>query len=333
MKQIRKVLLTLACIAGGAILYSCGKDPKPETPPVETPDAETVSLKSTDNTQAFNLTHDKDGVHGTVEFNLTANLSNAVKDEITVKFTATCEGINSSKITLTPAEVKIKANSKMSQAVNVKITDWTELAATEEEKSYTVSVKISGVTGADYVSADSKAITATVKKAAKEKGTEPDPGTEPEPGDVTLTMETSLPEGYSYSRDNTAYTFKFWAKDGTSIVENPEENSVIGNGSSDVARDDGMICFEVDFTEVKNFSGLYFQHWGGSYCPQSSEVYYSDNGTDWKYIGKIENGATSTYYAMFSKVLSTRYIKYEMLEPSTAGRIDIRYFGLITKNE
>lgn len=208
------------------------------------------------------------------------------------------------------------------------------MAATEEEKSYTVSVKISGVTGADYVSADSKAITATVKKAAKEKGTEPDPGTDPEPGDVTLTMETTIPDGYRWTNeDNGSFTFKFWAKDGTSDVENQEENTVIGNGGSDVARNDGLICFEVDFNEVKTLSGLYFQHWGGSYCPQASEIYYSDNGTDWKYIGKIENGSTSSYYAIFSKELSTRYIKYEMLEPSTASRIDILRFGLVYKNE
>ena len=172
MTQIRKFILALACIAGGAVLYSCDKEKQPTPEP--TPAEETVSLKSTDNAQAFTLTHDKDGVHGTVEFNVTANLSNAVKDEITVKLAVSCEGVSGNKITLTPSEVKIKADSKVSSAAKVKITDWSELAATEAEKSYTVSVKISSVSGAAYVKADAKAITATVKKEAKASDPETD---------------------------------------------------------------------------------------------------------------------------------------------------------------
>ena len=147
-------------------------------------------------------------------------------------------------------------------------------------------------------------------------------------------MATTLGDEYNNRTDeNVNFTFKFYTKDGTSELENPDANTVIGNGNQDVARNDGLICFEVDFNETKNLSGLYFQHWGPAYCPQASRIYYSDNGTDWKYIGTIENGTRATYYAIFSETLSTRYIKYEMTMPSTNGRIDIKYFGLVYRNE
>ena len=319
---------------------SCEKDPA-EQPPVDEPSQETVSLKSSDNTGEFSLTHDKDGVHGTVEFNLTANLSNPVDKDVTVRFAASCEGISSSKITLTPAETKIKAGSKVSSAVKVSISDWSELAGTEAEGTYTVTVKISSVSGAENVSADANStIAASVSKSAKDNGSDPnpdpdpDPDPDPTPGDITLTMQTSIDGTYAWTNEeNTSFVFKFYTKDGDSELENPEENTVIGNGESDVARNDGLICFEVDFTQVKNLSGLYFQHWGPAYCPQSSKIYYSDNGTEWTYVGAIENGTTSSYYAMFSETLSTRYIKYEMTSPSTNGRIDIYRFGPVYKIE
>lgn len=327
MTQIRKFILALACIAGVAVLYSCDKEKQPTPEP--TPTEETVSLKSTDNTQVFTLTHDKDGVHGTVEFNVTANLSNAVKDEITVKLAVSCEGISGNKITLTPTEVKIKADQKVSSAAKVKITDWSELAATEAEKSYTVSVKISSVSGAAYVKADAKAITATVKKEAKASDPAPDP--DPDDPDLTITLASSIEEGYTVNYDNTAYEFKFWTTNGANL-ENPETNSVIGNGTSDVACDNDLICFTIDFKEVKSLYGFHLRHWGGSYCPLASDFYYSDNGTDWKYIGKAENGQSSSYYALLSKELKTRYIKYEMVEGSEMGRIDIMKFGLVLKD-
>ena len=68
MRITRSIILTLACAVSGVIFSSCEKEPSKT--PEETPKQETVSLKSTDNSQGFTLTHDKDGVHGTVEFNL-----------------------------------------------------------------------------------------------------------------------------------------------------------------------------------------------------------------------------------------------------------------------
>lgn len=327
MRITRSIILTLACAVSGVIFSSCEKEPSKT--PEETPKQETVSLKSTDNSQGFTLTHDKDGVHGTVEFNLTAKLSNPVKEDVTIKLSASCAGISSSKITLTPAEVKIKAGETSSPSVKASISDWSEVAGTEEEKAYSVIVKIASISGAENVSADTKStITATVNKDAK------DNGSEPEPGEITVSLATTLGDEYNNRTDeNVNFTFKFYTKDGTSELENPDANTVIGNGNQDVARNDGLICFEVDFNETKNLSGLYFQHWGPAYCPQASRIYYSDNGTDWKYIGTIENGTRATYYAIFSETLSTRYIKYEMTMPSTNGRIDIKYFGLVYRNE
>ncbi|MDE5956051.1 MAG: hypothetical protein K2G80_06110, partial [Bacteroidales bacterium] len=83
MKHYRNLIFALACTAG-VMFSSCEKDPA-EQPPVDEPSQETVSLKSSDNTGEFSLTHDKDGVHGTVEFNLTANLSNPVDKDVTVR--------------------------------------------------------------------------------------------------------------------------------------------------------------------------------------------------------------------------------------------------------
>ncbi len=331
MRITRSIILTLACAVSGVIFSSCEKEPNKT--PEETPKQETVSLKSTDNSQGFTLTHDKDGVHGTVEFNLTAKLSNPVKEDVTIKLSASCAGISSSKITLTPAEVKIKAGETSSPSVKASISDWSEVAGTEEEKAYSVIVKIASISGAENVSADTKStITATVNKDAKDNGSEPEP--EPEPGEITVSLATTLGDGYNYRTDeNVNFKFKFYPKDGTSELENPDANTVIGNGNQDLARNDGLICFEVDFNETKNLSGLYFQHWGNVYCPQASKIYYSDNGTDWKYIGTIENGTRDTYYAIFSETLSTRYIKYEMTMPSANGRIDIKYFGLVYRNE
>lgn len=339
MKLYRNLILALA-FAAGAMFSSCEKEPKTQNP-VDEPSQETVSLKSSDNTQEFSLTHDKDGVHGTVEFSLTANLSNPVDKDVTVKFAASCEGISSSKITLTPAEAKIAAGSATSSAVKVSISDWSELAGTEAEGTYTVTVKISSVSGAENVSADAKStVSASVSKSAKDNGSDPDPDPtpdpdpEPTPGEITLTMQTSIDDTYRWTNEeNTSFVFNFYTKDGDSELENPEVNSVIGNGNSDVARDNGLICFEVDFTQVKNLSGLYFRHWGQSYCPQASRIYYSDNGTEWIYVGTIENGTTPSYYAMFSETLSTRYIKYEMTLPSVNGRIDILQFGPVYKVE
>lgn len=163
MRITRSIILTLACAVSGVIFSSCEKEPSKT--PEETPKQETVSLKSTDNSQGFTLTHDKDGVHGTVEFNLTAKLSNPVKEDVTIKLSASCAGISSSKITLTPAEVKIKAGETSSPSVKASISDWSEVAGTEEEKAYSVIVKIASISGAENVSADTKStITATVSR-------------------------------------------------------------------------------------------------------------------------------------------------------------------------
>ena len=317
-----------ACAVCTGLCVSCEKDnqggeePAPEPPATETPE---VSLRLADGSEdSFSLTHGVDGtVSGTVEFSFTANLSSVSEEDVTVSFDASCDGISAGKISLSKKEVTIPAGDSSSENVTVTVTDWSELASVTEAGEYVLTVKIAS---ASVETGSNSSIEVTVSKPAYSESVFPDFGDD----FLNISSEQLLTDaGYVVNTDYTSWTFNFWSTNGATL-ENPVDNTVTGTGGSDVAVDNDMINFTVDFNETKTIGGLYFQHWGASYCPTVIRLSVSSDGESWVEMGTLDKSSVTSVYVGFREPLVTRYLKYEMLEIS-GTRVDIMKMNVYQK--
>ena len=314
-----------ASAACALLLASCSEKEDPnkggDKPGTEPPVAEDVyvSLLPVGTLETFDLTHTQNGVSGEVSFSVKARLSGESAEDVTVTLKAECDGISSDKITFSSPQLTVSAGRKESTGVTVSVSDWSELASNQDAAEYTLTVSIAEAS--DDI--DENASSVSVTKAAYIESSFPDFS-----GDF-LTLSTAndiVAAGYTENRTAADWTFEFWATNGGTI-ENTTGNTLCGDGIADLAIDNDLINFIVDFNEVKTLGGLYFQHWGTSFCPSKIRLSVSDDGETWVPMGEI--GTSSRNYIKFREEVVTRYMQYEMLEATS--RVDIMYMFIYEK--
>lgn len=295
-----------------------GDEPDPEPPVAEDV---YVSLLPVGTLETFELAHTQNGVSGEVSFSVKARLSGESAEDVTVTLKAECNGISSDKIQLSSQQLTVSAGRKESTGVTVSVSDWSELASNQNAAEYTLTVSIAEAS--DDIDENASSVSATINKAAYIESSFPDFS-----GDF-LTLSTAndiVAGGYTENRTAADWTFEFWATNGGTI-ENTTGNTLCGDGTADLAIDNDLINFTVDFNEVKTLGGLYFQHWGSSFCPSKIRLSVSDDGETWVPMGEI--GTSSRNYIKFREEVVTRYMKYEMLEATS--RVDIMYMFIYEK--
>ena len=316
-----------ASAACALLLASCSEKEDPnkggDKPGTEPPVAEDVyvSLLPVGTLETFDLTHTQNGVSGEVSFSVKARLSGESAEDVTVTLKAECDGISSDKIKFSSPQLTVSAGRKESTGVTVSVSDWSELAFNQDAAEYTLTVSIAEAS--DDIDENASSVSVTINKAAYIESSFPDFS-----GDF-LTLSTAddiVAAGYTENRTAADWTFEFWATNGGTI-ENTTGNTLCGDGIADLAIDNDLINFIVDFNEVKTLGGLYFQHWGTSFCPSKIRLSVSEDGETWVPMGEI--GTSSRNYIKFREEVVTRYMQYEMLEATS--RVDIMYMFIYEK--
>lgn len=312
----------MSVAAAGAVLFSaCQKDPavnnggndEPTPEPEPEPQEVTVSLGlASGSSDAFELSHGEDGVAGDVSFAFVAELTSAAEEDVTVSLDLTCDAISTSKIEMSSNSVTVPAGETTSEAVTVSVSDWSELESVTDAKTFTISVSIGSFEGADKKGAG---VYVTVTKKAFAVVPKIHLGTEGELSGCTLNPNV------------TDWTFEFWATNGAT-VENPDANTFNGLGAADVAVDNDLLNFIVDFKAAKSIGGIYMQHWGPQYRAEAFRLSYSNDKTTWTELGTLDVD-NSVYYVVFDVDVTAQYLKYEMT--AATSRVDLTYFRLYEK--
>lgn len=321
MKKTFFTIMSVAAICA-ALFSSCQKDPvaggdnngdgNGDTPEPE-PEEVTVSLKlASGSSSAFDLKHGEDGVTGEVSFDFVAELSAVSENDVTVSFEVSCDAVSTSKIDMSKTSVTIPAGKTISDAVTVSASDWSELESNVDARTFTISVTISSFEGADKKGSGAYV---TVTKAAFAIAPKIHIGTDSELGGCTANSNV------------TEWSFEFWATNGAT-VENPDANTFNGLSSSDVAVDNDLLNFIVDFKTAKAIGGIYIQHWGPDYRAESFKLSYSNDKSSWTDLGELEVD-NSVYYVVFDADVNAQYLKYEMT--AATPRVDLTYFRLYEK--
>ena len=306
-----------ASAACALLLASCSEKEDPnkggDEPDPEPPVAEDVyvSLLPVGTLETFELAHTQNGVSGEVSFSVKARLSGESAEDVTVTLKAECDGISSDRIQLSSQQLTVSAGRKESTGVTVSVSDWSELASNQNAAEYTLTVSIAEAS--DDIDENASSVSVTISKAAYIESSFPDFS-----GDF-LTLSTAndiVAGGYTENRTAADWTFEFWATNGGTI-ENTTGNTLCGDGTADLAIDN----------DEKTLGGLYFQHWGSSFCPSKIRLSVSDDGETWVPMGEI--GTSSRNYIKFRDEVVTRYMKYEMLEATS--RVDIMYMFIYEK--
>lgn len=281
----------------------------------------TVGLSEPSRT-SFNLSHTSDGVSGNVTFTIRAMLSEASAEDVTLSLVAECDGIGTDKISISRPDVTITAGRISSDEITVSISDLSELASNEAAADYTLTV---GIKEASVeVDEVNSSVSVRISKSALGDVTFPEFGT----GFLSVSSSSNLmAAGYTLDQKNTDWAFEFWTTGGAEL-EHPDDNTVTGTGTSDVACNNDLINFIVDFKTVKTVGGMYFQHWGSLYCPTSIRLSVSKDGNEWVEMGTVSS--SPQVHIAFAEPVQTRYIKYEMLG-IVGDRVDIMYVYLWTK--
>lgn len=271
---------------------------------------------------SFKLSHTSAGINGSVSFTVYAMISEAVQEDVTLSLEAECPGISTDKIIISPVDVTVPAGKTLSDKVTVSISDFSDLLSTETAADYTLTLRIKDASVG--VDPENASVSVTISKSALG-----DSSVFPEFGSNFLSITTvgALTANYKENRNAADWNFSFWTTSGNNL-ENPVDNTVTGTGTSDVACNDDKINFTVDFNEVKTLGGLYFQHWGIEYCPTKIRLSVSENGEDWIEMGTLNT--TNINYIGFKEAVSTRYMKYEMLEVA-GSRVDIMVMFIYEK--
>lgn len=281
----------------------------------------TVGLTEPSKT-SFNLSHTADGVSGNVTFTVSAMLSEASSEDVTLVLEAECEGISADNIVLSSSEVTVTAGRILSDEVTVSIPDLSVFASEESAAEYTLTV---GIKEASVeVDPVNSSVSVKISKSALGEVSFPEFGS----GFLSISSSIDLMgAGYRMSQDAKDWSFEFWTTGGAEL-ENPVDNTVTGTGTSDVACNNDLINFIVDFNAEKTLGGMYFQHWGSLYCPTSIRLSVSKDGKDWVEMGTVSS--SPQVHVAFAEPVVTRYLKYEMLG-ITGDRVDIMYVYLWEK--
>ena len=97
-------------------------------------------------TPSFTLKHvEEEGIEGSVEFQFMATTQKAIAQDINVRYSVTCDGIDADKINLSDKNLVIKGGSTASEPITLSITDWKYLESTKEALDYTLKIKITDI--------------------------------------------------------------------------------------------------------------------------------------------------------------------------------------------
>ena len=271
------------------------------------------------------LVHGPDGVDGNGTFTFTVRTDNILETYTEVNYKVESDLIPAENIWASPNPAEVRGFSDSSGDVQVGI-DLTVLEQYAEEKTFTVTVTLTSSSWGTYIDPDRSSFTMTFHKSAK---------TEDEPlfpafgdGFITRGFASSF-SGYTGESSNNNWTFNFWTTNGNDIVENADKNALIGNGTADVATDNDLINFTVDFGEKKTIKGVYTQHWNIGYFPTYVRLSVSADGDEWIPMQGSVNQTSYMWYFLFREEVTTQYLKYEML--TAPSRVDITEFKIYKK--
>lgn len=312
MKKLYKLICMTALILGAApFITSCSDDEDSDEW-----NATYVYLQRNDylvgNVKTFNLTHNAEGVGGDeISMTFAAKTQKPVKKDVIVNLgvKSNSEELDVNKISLSSPQVTIKAGQQVSEEITATI-DREIFGAIDDKASFSFSVSISDIStnnGNTIISSNLNALPVAVNKSA------------------FLNLESAVPADSQLWTAKTEWSFTF--QDG---VENQNTNSVIGNGSSDVATDGVPFWLIVDLKAVKTIKGIQSKHWSASYAPTQIEVFSSDNGSSWKSMGILTTKGGTQNVAFISPV-QTRYLKYQMLK--VPKRVDLTAFYVYIPSE
>lgn len=312
MKKFYKLILMAALTLGAApFITSCSDDEE-----ANEWNATYVSLQRNDylvgNIKKFNLTHDAEGVGGEeISMTFTAKTQKPVENDIIVNLGVISDSkdLDANNIVLSSPQVTIKAGQQVSEEITATI-DRKIFSTIDEKTSFSFSISISDIStsnGNTIISSNLKTLPAIINKAA------------------FCNLKSAVPADSQLWTAKTEWSFTF--QEG---VENSSSNSVIGNGSNDIATNGVPFWLIVDLKVVKTIKGIQSKHWSGSYAPTQIEVFSSDNGSTWKSMGTLGTKG-GTQNITFISPVETRYLKYQMLK--VPSRVDLTAFYVYIPSE
>lgn len=287
MKKIYQLILIITLSIGlTPLIYSCADSDDP----INEWDMSYVTLLPADyltTIPTYTLKHVEDeDIEGNLEFQFVAAVNKVSKQDIKVYFDYECDKFSVEKIEATAETAIIKAGSKVSDTITIRVTNWDELEDIKEAVECALKIRLRDIETTDK----------DVRNSVYYQ-------------DITLNI-VKKPENLKESVIlNNAKDWDFTFMEG---VENPESNSVAGTGTN-IVRSSVPLWFTIDIKSVKTLTAILTLHGIGT-SPTKVEVLQSDNGKDWISIGQFDTGGSFMPLIEFNKRIKTRYLKYQMIE-------------------
>lgn len=261
------------------------------------------------NNSVFNLKHSADGVVGEVAVTFKLKIQKPASQDIVgqLEFSGTGD-IPLTMFALSNDKPVIKAGMTESEEITLSLTGKEELAQTEAALSGEFDIRLTGIQTENWhtVISTNPVLTIihfTINKAEYS---------------VQNIEKGEVDTEFTYLLDRSAWVVK--AEDG---VEGDVANVIDNNTGTDIAMDNNGFWITVDFGTPQKVSGVMTYHWGASYCPNKIELFVSDDGVTWKTMGTLDVSG-QVHKISLIKPITTRYLKYDMLE--VPSRADITEF-------
>lgn len=261
------------------------------------------------NNSVFNLGHSVQGIVGEVAFTFKLKVQKPAEQDIigNLSFSGT-ESMPASLFTLSNDKPIIKAGETESEEITLTLTEKDELAKTEGMITGEFDIRLTSIQTVNWNTTISTNPSLTVIHFTVNKA------------------EFSI-QNLEIGEVNTEFTQvldrSVWTLNVETGVEGSVGNLIDGSTGTDVAMNNNGFWVTVDLSAPKKVAGLVTYHWGVAYCPSKIEVFVSDDGVAWKTMGTLKVSG-ETHKIKFIEPVTTRYLKYDMLE--VPSRVDITEF-------
>lgn len=302
MKKIYQIILIITlCIGLTPLIYSCADDDDS----INDWDMSYVTLLPADyltTIPTYTLKHvEEEKIGESLEFQFVAAVNKTAKQDVKVYFDFECDKFSVDKIEATSETVVIKAGSKVSDTITIRVTNWEELEDIKEALECALKIRLKDIETTDE----------NVRNSVYYQ-------------DITLKISKSVEE---LKKSVVMTNIKDWDFTFMEGVENSESNTAAGTGKS-VVTSDVPLWLTVDIKEIRILTGILTYH-GTKTGPTKVEILSSENGTDWISVGQFDTGGGFIQKVEFSKRIRTQYLKYHMIDAPNPNVIRNIYFNAL----
>lgn len=261
-------------------------------------------------TTEYTLTHKGDVIEGPeTKMQFYVALNRVSDRDISVELSVdTSKTLKMDKVNLSTKVVTIPAGKLKSEPIVMNVEDWSSETAIKPETIYSADVNINKNKIKDVLVGTQSTLRMMVTKSA------------------LLNLESGVPAEGELIKNRAEW--EITVQDGVENADKPER--LVDGQNSDLAVNSGGFWFTVNLKQPTLVTGIRTNFWANVYAAGGIEVFVSDNGVKWESQGKLKtSGATQN--VKFTKPVTTKYIKYNIVVGSLYGRLSVTEFNVYAK--